>query len=775
MPAVQYKVEKWNAGWITHPGVSSADYSVVLFRKKLTLAQKPTKYIVNVTADNRYKFFVNNKLVCAGPQGSDVRHWRYETLDLASFLNAGNNVIAAEVVNFGKDKFFGQQSVHTAFLVNGFSEAEKGINTNEEWKTYLNKAFLPKPPNWMYGVDITGGFYASNPGDSINANPYPWGWQRLDYNDSIWQPAKWFSSATAYGGSFYWMLMPRTTPLLKDSLERFTAVARSKGLRINNRFLEGNGAISVPVHSKANFLIDQQYLTLGYPHLDVSGGKDAVVKITYAENLFGNKNKRVNRNVIEGKTIHGLYDKYVMDGGDHRIFTPLWFRAFRFVQVEIETADEPLVLNDYYNVHVEGPLPVTASFQSNNKTYDGILRLCRHTAMLCTQDNFISDAYYEQMQYVGDSRVHAMVSQSLTGNDIYMRNAIEMFSYSRLPDGNITSCYPLKSTFVHPTFSLLWVDMLYEYTLYRGDKAFIQPFLSAINFTFDYFETRLNKNGLVGETSWPCFVDWYLNKDAAPGNNGIPKTAAHGNSALITLHYVYSLQNAAKIFAYMGKGYEAAVYKRRADAVKQKVHALCFDAARGLMADDPAKTFFDQRCNIMAVLTDAVPPAAQKALMQRLMSDTSLSQAGLYYRYNLFNAMAKTGTGHLFDVALKPWKALLDSGMTTTPEVPLGMDMQRSECHPWSTAPAHAFFQIVCGIQPLSPGFAAVKIAPQLGGLQFVDAVYPTQKGTVVLHLKRRGANGIEGEVFLPKGLTGTFEWMGKAISLKGGEQRIGL
>ncbi len=773
VPDVHYKPEKWNGVWITNASASSADYSVVLFRKKLTLAAKPVHYIINITADNRYKLYINNQYVGMGPQGGDIRHWRYETLDIARFLNAGDNVIAAEVVNFGVDKFFGQQSVHTAFLLNGFSDSEKDISTNSSWKTYLNKAYSPKPPNWMYGVDITGGFYASNPGDSINAALYPWGWKELNYDDNNWQPATWFSGATAYGGSFYWILMPRTTPLLQDSLERFTAIARTSNLTIDSLFLNGNKPCFIPAHTKTSFLIDQQYETLGYPVLEMSGGKGAVLNITYAENLFGENNKRVNRNVTEDKTIHGLHDVYVADGGDHRSFSPLWFRAFRFIQVEIETKEQPVTLNDYYNVRVQSTLPVIASFQSDNNTYDSIMQICRRTAMMCMQENLISDAYYEQMQYVGDSRVHAMVSQSLTGSDVYLRNAIQQFSYSRLPDGNITSCYPLKATFVHPTFSLLWIDMIAEYMMYDGDKNFIRPLLSAIPFSLSYFEDHRNTNGLIGETNWPCFVDWYPNAEAALGNTGIPKTAAHGNSSLITLHYVYSLQNAAAIFAYMGKPYEANLYRQRADSLKQTVYTLCFDKKKGLLTDDPQHTFFDQRSNIMAVLTDAVPAARQNNVMQKIISDTSLSQAGLYYRYNLFAAMAKTGTGDLYDAALKPWKTVLDSGLTTTPEVPLNMAMQRSECHPWSTSPAFAFFSVVCGIQPSAPAFSTVSIAPQLGALSFVSAVYPVKWGNIIMRLKKQNSNGIAGTITLPKGLRGTFIWRNKIVPLHEGTQTV--
>jgi len=101
VPVKQYiKSTKWNSFWITNPDVSLNDYAVVLFRKTFKLNAKPEKFIVHVSADNRYRLYVNGEFVCFGPQFSDARHWRYETVDIAPYLIKGDNVIASEIVNW---------------------------------------------------------------------------------------------------------------------------------------------------------------------------------------------------------------------------------------------------------------------------------------------------------------------------------------------------------------------------------------------------------------------------------------------------------------------------------------------------------------------------------------------------------------------------------------------------------------------------------------------------------------------------------------------------
>jgi hypothetical protein len=57
---------------------------------------------------------------------------------------------------------------------------------------------------------------------------------------------------------------------------------------------------------------------------------------------------------------------------------------------------------------------------------------------------------------------------------------------------------------------------------------------------------------------------------------------------------------------------------------------------------------------------------------------------------------------------------------------------------------------------------------PALGELKFIKGQMPHPSGMIVFDLKRIGTDGIQGEVTLPEGLTGTFGWKGKTVALKG-------
>ncbi len=54
---------RWKAQWIAVPNEPAHGYGVYHFRKELVLPDKPASFVVHVSADNRYKLFVNEKLV----------------------------------------------------------------------------------------------------------------------------------------------------------------------------------------------------------------------------------------------------------------------------------------------------------------------------------------------------------------------------------------------------------------------------------------------------------------------------------------------------------------------------------------------------------------------------------------------------------------------------------------------------------------------------------------------------------------------------------------
>lgn len=92
----------WTASWISCPGITQRAYGIYHFRKTFPLTGKPAKFIVHLSADNRYRFFVNGQAVRSGPARGDLYNWNFETVDIAPYLHAGDNTLAALVWNMAR-------------------------------------------------------------------------------------------------------------------------------------------------------------------------------------------------------------------------------------------------------------------------------------------------------------------------------------------------------------------------------------------------------------------------------------------------------------------------------------------------------------------------------------------------------------------------------------------------------------------------------------------------------------------------------------------------
>ena len=292
--------QAWKAWWITHPDGPQREFGVFHFRKTFTLESVPQRFVIHVSGDNRYELFVNGERVLAGPARGDLNHWRYETLDIAPHLAAGQNALAAVLWNFAELAPQAQMTNETGLIVQGDSSVEEIVNTDNSWKVFKSQAVR------LIRLDAQkiGGYLASGPGEQVDGSKYPWGWEARDFDDSGWVAATPITAGGPRGikdTPSRWMLIPRTIPLMEDKLERFSRVARASGLETPSEFLQGARPVTLPANSRASLLFDQSYLTTGYPELVTSGGRGANITLTYAEALYkGTRKRQSERNRGEG-------------------------------------------------------------------------------------------------------------------------------------------------------------------------------------------------------------------------------------------------------------------------------------------------------------------------------------------------------------------------------------------------------------------------------------------------------------------------------------------
>ncbi len=757
---------KWSARWISHPDIQGSEYGVYLFRKEINLATIPEHFRVHVSADNRYKLFVNGTYICNGPARGHLVKWNFESLDLAPFLKEGKNIIAAQVWNFAEQRPLAQLSAKTGFLLQGNAATEGDVNTNSSWLVCRDSAYAP------LRVTIPQ-YYVCGPGEVFQGSAHPWGWMLPDTDTRLWKKAKVVEDAKPVyclgemGGTAPHLLQPRNIPMMEERPQRFAVIRRTDLSNLPEGFVQGGKDLLVPPASKVRILFDQGRLTNAYPVLTYSGGAQSKIRLTYAESLTDPRMGKGNRNDILNKTISGVQDIIVCDGGSGRVFQTLWWRTFRYVELEIQTTDAPLILNDFHSIFTAYPFRENASFTSDNPLLSRIWEAGWRTQRLCAHETYFDCPYYEQLQYIGDTRIQGLITSYVDGDPRLIRSALQLWDDSRLPLGITQSRYPAHEVQLIPTYSLAWIATLHDYWMLHDDPEFVRSMIPGILSILNWYEARLDSTGMLGKVDWWNFVDWVSSRS---WNTGMPPEIHTGNSSVVSLLYVYSLQKASELLEAFDMKDQAARLTEQSQLIQKAVYHLCFDPAKGLIADSPRKTSFSQHANALAISTNTIAAKDQPGVMKALLSDKDLAQCTLYFRFFLFEALEHAGMADGFVALLDPWQKMLESGLTTFAETP---DPTRSDCHAWSASPLYFLLSSVCGMHPAEPGFRSVLIEPHPGALKQIKGIMPHPKGKIEVNLQQGVQGRLTGEINLPKGLSGTYRHQGKQIALKGGSNRI--
>jgi hypothetical protein len=752
-----------SAIWITDPAAPPKGPVVLHFRRDLDLSSAPAHFPIQISADNRFILYVNGARVGAGPARGDPAHWRYERFDLGPYLHAGHKHVAAAVWNWGANAPMAQMSVQTGFLVQAESAGGAFLNSGPDWRVrtdHGHSAVLP------FGRMMRmGWYYAAGPGETIDAAQEDWSWDD-DVTDSGWRPAVAAVPPSA----------PAPWRLIADPLPPMRFVPAEAGRVVRSDLSEAADFPAKPVivqaHQTVHVLLDRGAVGAAYPRLIASGGKGAKIRLVYSEALYDQTRHKGDRATVDARQATGLEDQFLLDGSATRSFEPLWWRVWRFVDIVIETADEPVTLESFTATETGYPYALKAHFESSDPELDQIWKIGWHTLQVDSHETFMDSAYWEQLQYVGDARVEAMVAYATTADPRLPLQAIEAIRDSRTDAGITQSRYPGRQPQSIPTFSLIWIGMLHDYWMHVPDHRTVVDSMPLVRSVLDWFGRYELPNGLLRKVPEWNFVDWIK-----PEDRSFPSFGPDDASCVTSLIYLGALDEAADLEAASGGKEQAPRDRAHAEHLRKSVRDACWDERRGLVADTPAKAIFSQHASALAVLYDVIPKAQQPPLMLRSAPPGSvgapdgLLPASLYFRYYLARAYEHAGLSDQYTASLQPWRELLKLHFTTWPE---GPEPTRSDSHAWSAHPTLDLLAIVAGIEPAAPGFARVRIEPHLGTLTSLTAGMPSPNGQI--EVRYHVADGhLDAEITLPPDLPGDFVWQGRSYSLRQGQIRLRL
>ena len=71
--------------------------------KTIDIQGVPAGGEIQISADTRYKLYINDKFVEAGPSRGDHNIWFYDTISTAPWLHQGPNVLSAVVLRYPEE------------------------------------------------------------------------------------------------------------------------------------------------------------------------------------------------------------------------------------------------------------------------------------------------------------------------------------------------------------------------------------------------------------------------------------------------------------------------------------------------------------------------------------------------------------------------------------------------------------------------------------------------------------------------------------------------
>jgi hypothetical protein len=395
------------------------------------------------------------------------------------------------------------------------------------------------------------------------------------------------------------------------------------------------------------------------------------------------------------------------------------------------------------------------------------------TVDLCALDAYVDCPTREQRAWTGDSVVHQMVD--LVNNpDWSMARWHPQMAAAPRPDGMLpmaaASDFALDDRTIVPDWSLHWVHSVHNLMRYTGDRALVAELLPAAEQTLRWFDAFVREDGLLDHVTGWKLLDW-------------ASVYAAGCSSTLNALWARALEEFAEMASWLDNHGCAAWARQRRDGVASGFERF-WDDARGVYVDHevdgelrraaaqhPGATALaagivpaDRVARVVAGITDrsrlvrhsfvmdsVTVEGASEGFMYLLNGypepawdvEHEMVEAEPFFRYVVHDGLARAGRADLVADLCRDWQVFLDAGETSWPECWVG----GTRCHGWSSTPSRDLVVHTLGITPAEPGYASVRVAPALGGLEWARATVPTPHGPVTVEARADGSVEIDSPV----------------------------
>ncbi|MFN4147525.1 MAG: alpha-L-rhamnosidase N-terminal domain-containing protein [Runella sp.] len=782
------------ARWIWYPMTRCLPNTVVLFRRELTLTQKPTRATGYLLGDSRYLLFVNGQRIQFGPAPADPRWAEADPMDLTPFLVAGQNVIGTQVLFYGhgdgtwpigKPGFIFKLDIEYA---NG---RRTQVISDQNWQTLIARSWRPGQYKRWYLRAFQ---------EEFDARQYPQKWTTPDYIPyDQWLPALELDNPAnkpainanireymldLAGEVPNTQLRERSVPLIQETLIPALRLAESFWLRWR-RTPEEYFEFGTP---DAYEVLRLPCVTSNTPQrwtLNLDGQRGAILTFEFAEQAVGFPYFTIN--APSGTVIELMVQEAHLVGGEPLLNTKFnsWTRfvcragtnyfetfdyeAFRWVQLHIHRAEGEVIVTNVGMRRRRYPWEQLPQFECSDAKIQKVLEACVNTIHNCAQETIVDGMARERQQYSGDVGHVIHCLHNAFGDRLLHARFVNTYSQGMTLDGYFLDAWPAFDRLARLMERQLeltpWGPLLdhgvgfnfdcWHYYLYTGDKLALQEVMPRLTKFFHYILKIRGTDGLLPVENLGVPVVWI--------DHSAYKRQRHKTCAF-NLYIAAMMQRA---FAPLCEAFGMWSMANRAKTIGSEIQAAVvktfWSASKGVfinnlpwVAEENEERLCD-RSLATAILFDQCPQNNTKFCARSLA--TPPSNLGLSYPANAnwrYWALAKVGIVQpIIDDFRGKWYQI--ESVVENNTLAEWWHVRHDSTQQWShcpVAPLFVTYMNLAGIEPLAPAFKKVQIRPQLGDLERLSLVNHTLQGPI--HFEASGPLGNRKlRIVLPQGCEG--------------------
>ncbi|MFA5645456.1 MAG: family 78 glycoside hydrolase catalytic domain [Candidatus Ratteibacteria bacterium] len=749
--------------WYDHYGYDEVN-AWMQARREFFLETVPDSLLFSLTADTKYRLYVNERLAAFGPARGFLSPYPFDSIDIAPLLQKGKNVLAVLVHQTGHGTYQSIYGGAAGLIADG---SVHGIALGTEPGLWLVR---PSPGHRRDTARRSVQMAYQEHFDCRKDSGF---WMRPESKVSAGKDG-WIEPQWRVSGSLPWTdFEERQIPMLRHSVYSFSSCLsieerraapewkESKNLvslhkRESKRekkkgsslspldiipFLEGNGSVTIPAFPAGNsltLLFDAGEESTGFIGIKARANGGESIDFLFSEAV--DKDGLVVKSPEYGCKV-SIADRVTLRKGKN-FFESFFYNGFRYCALTLRNVRKPLVIESLYLRKVGYAFDSTASFHSSDTTINAIWDICRRTQENCSFDAYVDCPWREQAQWWGDARIQGINTFYLFGDMRLFRRGILQGGKSQLANGLTYGHFPTMSVgSILPDFTFTWIHTVLDYYHYTGDVALVRREFPKVQKALNFFCVSADSNGMIAPMlRYWIFLDW------AP-------LYKEGYSALFHMIWLLSLRTAVQLSHIAGE--DGSLFQQEADALEEKILHYFWDPSTHLFSDgfDPATglrvSAISQHTHAFAILLGLRKKDhrnfAEKVLLPPMKGKPfackNIVESSPFFVYYVIEALKKLGgyDSDILQFIKRRWGNMVREGATTCHEMWNPEPGVISLCHAWSAHPAVHLVNLMAGIYPTSFGWKEFSLLPAPYMPKDLTLSIPTEYGDIHFQGKREG------------------------------------